>query len=128
MKYILAAALPLLLCWAAAQAAPSSKCDDSASQTDMTLCAENNYKAADAMLNKTYRDLLQALPDESRKAKLKAAQRAWVVFRDAQCTYHSSEMEGGSAEPLLFAGCAATETALRINYLARELKCLGKPC
>ena len=50
-----------------------------------------------------------------------ASQRAWIAFRDAQCAFESSAMEGGTAAPLLFSGCAAQLTRERAKEL-RDLR------
>ena len=49
------------------------------------------------------------------------AQRAWIVFRDAHCTYEAyGGGRGGSMEPMLFEGCRAAITLDRIRQLTGD--------
>ena len=41
---------------------------------------------ADRQLNATYQALLRQLGDKDREA-LRAAQRTWIIFRDADCSF-----------------------------------------
>ena len=53
------------------------------------------------------------------EAVLRQAQRAWLTFRDAQCTYEGyGEARGGSMEPMVYSGCRARLTRERIAQLA----------
>jgi uncharacterized protein YecT (DUF1311 family) len=50
----------------------------------MNLCAANEAKKADQLLNTTYRQLLAKLKDNKiAYQKLITAQRAWIAFRNA---------------------------------------------
>ena len=61
-------------------------CDKTAqTQADPTVCGSNDYKSADDELNSTYQQLLKkAAGGPVALQKIRAAQRAWVAFRDAQ--------------------------------------------
>jgi uncharacterized protein YecT (DUF1311 family) len=61
-------------------------CDKTAlTQADLTECGNNDYKSADDELNRTYQQLLKKTAGDPVAAqKIRAAQRAWVAFRDAQ--------------------------------------------
>jgi uncharacterized protein YecT (DUF1311 family) len=63
-----------------------AECDKTAkTQADLTECASEDYKRADNELNRIYQHLLaKAAGDPVAVEKIKAAQRAWVAFRDAQ--------------------------------------------
>ena len=91
------------------------------SQSEMNMEAADSFRRADATLNKVYQKVMAAL-DEEAKGKLKAAQRAWVAFRDAQAQFEADEARGGSMAPLLYEGARATLTNLRIKELQRILK------
>lgn len=53
-------------------------------QTDMNEAARVEYTGADAELNRVYQQILQARKaDLEFVLKFKAAQRAWLIFRDA---------------------------------------------
>jgi uncharacterized protein YecT (DUF1311 family) len=85
-------ALGLLLALALAAGAPPARaqppaaargCDVAGRTADeIAACLQRRIDAADAALNRTYRAALAGLDPESR-ARLQAAQRAWVAFREA---------------------------------------------
>lgn len=86
------------------------------SQNALTRQATEAFDQADAELNAVYRKLMAAIP-EARRARLKEAQRAWIVFRDADGRFAASAMEGGSAYPMIYAGSRARLTQERTRYL-----------
>lgn len=94
------------------------------SQHEMNQQAAADFKKADAALNKIYAQVLAKL-DEEGQAKLKAAQRAWVAFRDAQAELDADFMRGGSAAPLLHSGSLAGTTRQRTEALKEFLKQLN---
>jgi len=64
---------------------PKSPCGNALNQTDMNQCFCDEYRKSDAELNRVYQQLLKANQDDPvRTEKVKAAQRAWITFRDAQ--------------------------------------------
>ena len=85
MKYLplafLLASIPCL-----AQGSPQYRaCNEKAkTQVEMNACASEEAARVDAELNGVYRQLLkQAASEEDAVAKIKAAQRAWLTYRDA---------------------------------------------
>jgi uncharacterized protein YecT (DUF1311 family) len=42
-----------------------------------------------------------------------AARRAWLGFRDAECSFAASSVSGGSIYPMIFGECLAGLTAAR---------------
>ena len=107
-----------------------SNCDDPTSQPEMNACAALEFERADAELNRVWREAVeQARRDDARidrdydrrptsEAKLREAQRAWIVFRDAHCTVVGyQEARGGSMEPMTYDGCRTTVTQERIAQL-----------
>ncbi|MBN9271734.1 MAG: DUF1311 domain-containing protein [Mesorhizobium sp.] len=92
------------------------------SQTMMTICADQDYQAADARLNQTYQKLVKD-SDTSTLALLKTAQRAWVSFRDAECAYAAAGSEGGSIYPMLVSMCLTDVTKERIKQLEADNSC-----
>lgn len=90
------------------------------SQAEMNQQAAGEFKKADAELNRVYARVLAELDDEGR-AKLKAAQRAWVVFRDAEAAYQMDlEARGGSMAPLIYEGTRARLTRARTAQLKQS--------
>jgi uncharacterized protein YecT (DUF1311 family) len=95
-------------------------CPEAHTQLDMNQCADAQYRKADAELNRAYQQLARASggPD----AKLKAAQLAWLKFRDAECDYEASQYEGGSIMPMVYSFCLRDVTAARTKQLRDALK------
>lgn len=76
---------------------------------------------ADAELNDVYRRLMAtASPDG--KVRLRAAQRAWVAFRDLDCEARAGS-RGGSFHPAAVSLCLETATEERTRTLRGELEC-----
>lgn len=74
-----------------------TNCADAADQAAMTACADRAYKKSDAELNRTYQAVTARLRDARPLAdKLVSAQRAWIAYRDAECSFSSANAEGGS--------------------------------
>jgi hypothetical protein len=62
----------------------------------MKQCAAQQHAAADKELNALYQQITARLKgNPKRKKLLVGAQRAWVGFRDAECTFSASGVEGG---------------------------------
>ncbi|WP_182803052.1 lysozyme inhibitor LprI family protein [Paracoccus sp. MC1862] len=65
----------------------------------------------DEMLNAAYAELRQS--PEARAVALRDAQRAWIAFVDAACTYEASAYEGGSLAGVVGGTCRMQRTAER---------------
>jgi uncharacterized protein YecT (DUF1311 family) len=104
--------------------AQTVQCQPDGNTLEMRKCASNQYQIADQKLNQTYQKLMGQLSPE-RKKRLIEAQRAWIAFRDKTCSFESSQVLGGTAEPLFLTQCLAKVTQQRVqdlqNYLA-EIK------
>ena len=113
-----ALAAPLLLAGATARAddADGINCNNAMAQNDMNICADKDYRKADAALNLTYKDTLKG-QDAHSTDLLRKAQRAWIAFRDAECVYQNVENEGGSIYPMVYSGCLTRLTKIRIQQL-----------
>lgn len=99
-------------------------CDNAKTQTDMNQCAARQNQAADKALNDVYRQISQRLKaSPAAKKQLVSAQRAWLVFRDAECTFSASGVTGGSAWPLVYADCLKTQNIARTQALKGYLAC-----
>jgi len=105
----------------AQQKKKANPCDSAQNQTEMNICAEKEYKAADATLNKVYAQLMSKLEDE-HKVKLKEAELAWIKFRDANCEFQAFPNMGGTIYPLVYSGCLTATTLDRIKELRAALE------
>jgi len=86
-------------------------------QSAMNEQARAEFERADADLNKTYQSVLAKLPTVESKQKLREAQRAWVVSRDADAARAAKEADGGSMAPTLRYETMAHLTRERIEEL-----------
>lgn len=89
-------------------------------QQTMNREAEASAAAADKKLNVVYKKVMATL-DEEGQAALKKAQRAWLVYRDAEAEFQADAMRGGSAAPLLYAGTLERLTKARILEIEGSL-------
>ena len=113
-------------------------------QADLNVQADRAYHAADGALNVQYRATMAvaAKDDASRnddlrrgirkpdgdptyQAALLASQRAWLVYRDAQCRLASFEYRGGTAESLAAGQCLTALTNARTAELRQIQKSLA---
>lgn len=103
-------------------------CSDKANtQAEMTACAGAEAKRVDAKLNSTYRALLAKVASQAEAvAKIKAAERAWVAYRDAyiEATYPAKDKatEYGSMYPLDVARLRARLTQRQVTALEDMLQ------
>ncbi len=112
---------------ATAEAAPEpvEACQDMVTQADMTDCAWQDFRQADAELNAQWKLTAAAMKarglyDDDRPGDfdtLLAAQRAWLTYRDEHCRGEGFLMRGGSAEPMLVGSCKAELTRQRTRQL-----------
>jgi uncharacterized protein YecT (DUF1311 family) len=126
MRLVVAALLA-----AASAGIAHADCKDPQSNYDMKMCAEKDWKKADAELKVAYDKALaearelyrstrttpgyQNMPDS--EAMLRDAQRAWVLFRDANCKYQYQIYYGGSHAGLAYLLCMADTTKARLKEL-----------
>ena len=96
-------------------------CPEARNQFELNVCAARARDKADAELNKVYRELMKDTGTTER-AKLRAAQLAWIKFRDAHCDYESVGNKGGSIYPMVVSFCLAKITDTRTKQLQEILR------
>ena len=84
---------------------------------DIEQCLGRLTKAWDQRLNSAYQKLLKDNPEAD---KLRAAQRLWVQFRDANCRYYGAGE--GTIKRLDAAECMRSTTAHRALELEQTVK------
>lgn len=116
--------------------ADEQKCLDTAiANNDMKQCVFKAYDAADKELNVAYAEITKNLKSEVAKAtkeatgdrsydqeilnRLVKSERAWITFRDANCSLESTDMLFGSGEGLSMGGCLSRVTMDRITELQK---------
>ncbi|MDU9041803.1 lysozyme inhibitor LprI family protein [Pseudomonas corrugata] len=114
-------ALTLLLFVALAQA---DDCANATTQGEMNQCAAQEKNAADNELNSLYKQITARLKNNPEgKQLLVKAQRAWIGFRDTECKFSASGVEGGSVYPLIYSNCITALTKARVETFKTYLKC-----
>ncbi len=99
----------------------SDPCIDKDTATAVA-CQERETRIWDERLNASFKDA-RAHVDAATGEALKAAQRAWIAFRDAKCAVSEIEYGGGSMATVMVADCKRTETgrrALEMQAIAVE--------
>jgi uncharacterized protein YecT (DUF1311 family) len=106
-------------------AANADDCDNAqGGQAGLNECYANAFKKSDAELNKLYKEIEGRLKSDPDTTKLLVtAQRAWVAFRDAECTFQSGGVSGGSAAPMIHSMCLDGLTQSRIEDFKGYLNC-----
>ena len=97
------------------------QCEDG-NMSQMTSCMSEELAESDARLNLVYQTLLRAL---LKPQPLQAAQRAWLAYRDKECAFQTSSMEGGSGYSFSQDLCLLRFTERRIAELEQNGPCNG---
>jgi len=110
----------------AAQADDSWVCDNARDNAEHIQCADREFRAQDAELNRVYQSLLKAAAGDTTPQHgygpppfmaLKDAQRAWVAFRDSNCHWKATQFYGGTEQAVIMASCRAIATRDRVAEL-----------
>jgi uncharacterized protein YecT (DUF1311 family) len=121
---IAVAGLVVWIAMAGPAAAVPPKCNDESTQADLDVCADQDFKAADTALNRTYAEIEKRLAEfPDAKKRLIVTQKAWVGSRDAECDFQTVWSRDGSIYPLLVSECLATMTRKRTEELKVYLNC-----
>ena len=94
------------------------------SNAGMRTCSSDADADADAILNRVYAagaaKLKGAGADADSKEildRLVASERAWIAYRDADCSLEGASMLGGTGESLTIVDCHYTMTKRRVQAL-----------
>ncbi len=136
MKHLVLMSCPVLTCVSAFSQSPTDfsaidlklkACETAHVDADGSAhCQIDAFTAADKRLNAVYANITTALrnagpkhtPDDDEVVKrLVAAERAWVVFRDAQCNYMSTMALHAPLEGYEYHSCRYELTKERIKAL-----------
>ena len=103
---------------------PVKDCSQLTTQMELNQCAGANDQAADAALNKLYRQVMADQTDAASKARLTEAERAWIAYRDKECAYEvGPQQDGGSIWPMEMSNCLEAVTAARLAELMKLRGC-----
>lgn len=98
-------------------------CKNPRTQTEMNACAAQKAQTSDRRLNEVYRQVRNKYSENPRQeTQLVDAQRAWIRFRDRECTFSRNRYEGGSIAPMVYSNCLDRLTQQRTTELEQYLK------
>lgn len=92
--------------------AQQPNCKNPQTQTELNICSGVDYQRADQKINQVYNQVRDQL-SANRRQQLIVAQRAWISFRDANCKFARSAVEGGTMAPLIANNCLEDLTKKR---------------
>ncbi|MCW1950921.1 MAG: DUF1311 domain-containing protein [Octadecabacter sp.] len=102
---------------------------DGDTTTGMMFCAQAETESWDRLLNRDYTEMMDGMkamdedtaehwPELANAAdSLRAAQRAWILLRDADCTLEYAMWTSGSMRNIAGSRCRLQMTAERTIYL-----------
>lgn len=97
-------------------------CINPQTQSDITQCASEAYKAADQELNSTYQEVLKRTNNE-HSTLLRKAQELWIQYRDADCKFQSFKTSDGSVGSTVHLQCITDKTKARTAEFKTMLQC-----
>jgi uncharacterized protein YecT (DUF1311 family) len=129
---LLAAAFLSGLGTAGAQTPNPIDCDKASTTVELNYCADIAFMKADGDLNDVYQKLIAGNAKADRgegqysaaawEKALRASQRAWVAFRDAECKdLVPIEWSGGTGTTMAVLGCMTAHTEARTKELRERL-------
>lgn len=80
-------------------------------------CAELRILRSDASVNALAKLIFSLLKSDAARARLNAAQHAWLVYRHADCLSRSDLFQGGTLAAVIDAECVATRNLQRVKDL-----------
>ena len=103
-------------------AAHALDCKAAAMQADMNACAYEDFLAANALQAAAIKTLDARLSSAQRQ-RWRAAQKSWIAWRTAQCSFESGAAAGGSARAMLRWQCVTRLTRERTAAIERLTTC-----
>lgn len=95
-------------------------CTEQETTVSIVQCLQQRTGFWDKRLNEAWRAVNASLASEpQRVVALKAAEQAWLKFRDANCAFQYSQ--GGTIRQIATAGCVLEMTQNRAIELQRDL-------
>jgi len=103
-------------CFAQHMNAKGGPCEVTSSDAEKTDCFAAALKKSDLGLNQIYRRVQRTVEGDDL-ARLRAAQRLWIQFRDSNCEAEYELYLGGSAAPMVKLACMEAMTRHRTEEL-----------
>ncbi|MPT48215.1 MAG: DUF1311 domain-containing protein [Sphingobium sp.] len=125
---LLSAIMPVAFMASGSAGVIKPDCTAPVTQTDMTICAVQDFNEADRLLNAQWKITAAHMKAIDEMAKeddgdptyfqaLLNAQRAWLQYRDSHCMTVGFYARGGSMQPMLVALCRAELTQERTKQI-----------
>ncbi len=102
---------------------PNPDCPDGGDPAQLNQCLEREFGRADAALNRQWQETLAARPTGADQ--LRAAQRAWLAYRDAHCAAAGPSVASVETQNLERLLCRTGLTEARTRELA-DLAAMGE--
>jgi uncharacterized protein YecT (DUF1311 family) len=128
MRMILALTTMMALLSAGSWAAPKVVKAPKPAPTELQMNTDAlaDFKRTDKALTVVFTHVTQKLPPATSR-KLKAAEKAWLIWRDAEAQYSASlEAEGGTLYPTAYNDARTDLTRQRIQHL-KKISSNGTP-
>ena len=107
----------LAVCSLNGNAEQKTDCYETAmTQSEINRCAGSKNQEAKELLEQLIQELKAVLPDKPEASLIKS-QKAWSTVVENDCEIESWYVEGGSARPMVVAGCYAEHSRQRIKML-----------
>lgn len=91
-------------------------CANATTQTEMNLCAQEEFTATDKQLNTLYKKVVAAC-NAKQRAELIKVQRTWLLYRDQHAEMMRSLNAGGSIATMTALNAKTLTTQSRIKEL-----------
>ena len=102
--------------FAGAQGEPDKGCDGST--YEMVQCLNGQTAEWDKRLNAAYQEALKSADNPRQREQLRAAQRLWIQYRDANCLYYG--FGDGTIARINAGACMLKMTQDRANELTGD--------
>ena len=105
-----------------------------ASTVDDYDCDKNSLESSDKILNREYTAIMSELAKRFKAGdkdaqeianRIRDVERAWIKFRDTECSAQATLMLNGSGESNIAEGCLSGETKERVIDLVELAENLG---
>ena len=120
--FCLFAACPVLIGLTMPSKCSAEDCNSATDQTNMSLCAIEESHKADEELAIVYNKLMAKITSAAQP-KLRAAEEAWINYRNKQCKFDTLGSSGGSIHAMVFALCYEDITLQQTKRLQEQLDC-----
>ena len=97
-------------------------CRENETQADLNSCARIKWQSADNALHEFTSGYIERL-DPNQAELFNSAHAKWLESREAYCEFESSGVLGGSAYPMVFAGCMESQSKKRLLELRELSRC-----